>query len=116
MGYSHKSMKKDKAGHLPVPVHMPRMNQQKVVYHQSQIRNMQLFCEDVGQQQSKISDMPFQIDILEVYHDRIYVVSSEKSISVFDLITYEPVFGDKKLETSEHISALCFHEEKMFIG
>ena len=77
---------------------------------------MKLFCEDVGQQQAKITDQPFQIDILEVYLDRVYVVSAERQISIFDLITFEPIFGDRKIETSEQITQICFHSEKMFVG
>ena len=116
MGSSLKKVKKEK-GPLPIPVHnAPKMNQQRVVYYQNQIRNMQLFCDGVGQQQAKITEQPFQVDILEVYHDRVYVVSSERQISIFDLITFDLVFGDRKIETSEQITQICFSGEKMFVG
>jgi len=40
MGSSLKKVKKEK-GPLPIPVHnVPKMNQQRVVYYQNQIRNM----------------------------------------------------------------------------
>jgi len=46
----------------------------------------------------------------------VYVVSSERQISIFDLITFDPVFGDRKIETSEQITQICFSGEKMFVG
>lgn len=77
---------------------------------------MQLFCNDVGQQHTTITEFPFQVDILEVYHDRIYVVSAAKQISIFDMVTFKQVFKNKKIETLEKILHICFYGENIFVG
>ena len=63
-----------------------------------------------------ICSNPYQIDVMKIYHDKIYVVTSEKQISVFDLITFAEMYGDKKINTSESIMACTFHSEKLYVG
>lgn len=53
---------------------------------------------------------------MKIYHDKIYVGTADKTISVFDLITFAEMYGDKKLTTSECITSVCFFGEKMYVG
>lgn len=55
------------------------LNQERVTYNESLIRNMKLFSEEYHQQaKTVVSEQPYQIDILQVHQDRVYVASSEK--------------------------------------
>ena len=83
------------------------------------LRNMRLLTAenlDPNTLTNVIDSSPFQIDILKVYHDKIYVGTSDKQISVFDLITFAEMYGDKKVETSEVITSVCFFGEKIYVG
>ena len=63
-----------------------------------------------------ISEQPYQIDILKVFTDKIYVASAEKQISIYDLITFGQVYGDKKMQASETILSLEFYGDKAYVG
>ena len=114
------TFKKTKKGEQPavqLPVHVPFTNQQRIVYYQNQIRNMQLFCDEADiVQKAEVSEAPYQIDLLQVHNDRVYVASAEKQISVFNIATFTPVQGDKKIETSEQIRSLAFYSNKIYVG
>ena len=78
---------------------------------------MRLFTDNFqNEQQVVLSEIPFQIDIMKINGDRIYVTSAEKVLSVFDLITFNQIFGNKKIITSNSILSIAFHGEKIYIG
>ena len=78
---------------------------------------MRLFTDNFqNEQQVVLSEIPFQIDIMKINGDRIYVTSAEKVLSVFDLITFSHIFGDKKIITSNSILSIAFHGEKIYVG
>jgi hypothetical protein len=53
---------------------------------------------------------------MKIYGDRIYIASAEKVLSIFDLITFGHIFGDKKILTSNSILSITLHGEKIYIG
>ena len=78
---------------------------------------MRLFTDNFqNQQQVDVSEIPYQIDIMKIYGDRIYIASAEKVLSVYDLITFGHIFGDKKITTSNPILSVTLFAEKIYIG
>jgi hypothetical protein len=78
------------------------LNNDRVVYYESLLRNMKLLTADnldPNTLKKVINSSPFQIDLMKIYHDKIYVGTADKTISVFDLITFAEMYGDKKLTT-----------------
>lgn len=95
------------------------LNEDRVVYYENLLRNMRLLTADNLDPNilTKVIDSsPFQIDIMKVFHDKIYVVTAEKQMSVFDRITFAEMYGDKKLVTSEVITCACFFGDKIYVG
>ena len=98
-------------------VNGPALNFERVEYYQNAIRNMRLFTDNFqNEQQVVVSEMPYQIDIMKINGDRIYIASAEKMLCVFDLITLGHIFGDKRIITSNSILSITFHGEKIYIG
>ena len=76
-----------------------------------------MFCEPENiVQQVEITDQPFAIEIVKSHLQKIYVVSGEKQISVFDEITLGPSHGDNKIETLNPIVQLGFHSDKIYVA
>ena len=53
---------------------------------------------------------------MKVFQDRVYVASSEKQISVYDLVTFAAIYPDKKIEAAEVVMDIAFYGEKVFVG
>ena len=53
---------------------------------------------------------------MKVFQDRVYVASSEKQIAVYDLVTFNPIYPDKKIETAENVVDIAFYGEKVYVG
>lgn len=93
------------------------LNQDRVVFYQSQIRNMRVFTEPQNTlNQAPITDQPFAVEILKVHLHKIFVVSAERQISIYDQVTFRPTHGDKKIETSGPVTSLGFHGDKVYAG
>ena len=52
---------------------------------------MKLFTDMDLIQQEPISEKNYQIDILQVYLDKIYVVSADKQIAIYDQVSFAQV-------------------------
>jgi hypothetical protein len=53
---------------------------------------------------------------MKIYGDRIYIATAEKVLSVYDLITFGHIFGDKKINSSYPILSVTLFAEKIYIG
>ena len=96
-------------------VEPPKLNFDRVMFHYGAIRSMDLFTNE-HLQRCTVSDLPFQVDILDVYQERVYVQSSERHLSVFDMATLEKFQPDKRITATSHILSVCFCGDKIYVG
>lgn len=65
--------------------------------------------------QALITDQAFSIEIIKNYNNKIFIVSAEKEITVYDQVSFRQAF-DKKLCTSSPINCVAFYGDKVYCG
>jgi len=87
------------------------------VFYEQRIRNMRVFVDDENQvQQALVSELKYTIDFMQVFQDKVFVASSEREITVYDLITFRPAFGKRSIKVGSTITGLCATEDFIFVA